>query len=562
MRRAAGGRSGGSKPAVVVLEMGELDDILARLRSAGVSEQDCEKLGALVDTVEWLRQELDQNRLTVRRLRSLFGLSTSEKTKKVLGDVEAASGDEKAESAKDEPPDERAGEKAPAKKRKGHGRKGAAEYTGAERVEVRQGRLSPGDPCPCCAPAQRGKLYVRRPSPLVRVVGQAPLKATLYEHERLRCNLCGKVFVADSPAGIGEKKYDATAAAMIALLKYGTGMPFNRLEGLEGKLGIPLPAGTQWEIVRDAAGELAPVHEELIGQAAQGRLLHNDDTSMEVLELRKEIEELERLGQADRTGIFSSGIVSELENGRRVALFFTGRQHAGENMADVLRRRASERDPPMQMCDGLDRNLPKEFETLLANCLAHGRRRFVEVFENFPEQCRFVLQTLAEVYKNDAFARKEALSDEERLEYHQVHSGPLMNDLEVWMREQIEQKHVEPNSSLGAAIAYVQKRWDRLTLFLRKSGAPLDNNICERALKKAILHRRNSLFYKTENGARVGDLFMSLIHTADLARANAFDYLTALLEHVADIRRDPAAWLPWNYEASLAASTASASPQQ
>lgn len=560
MRRGTDSRSGKSKPEVLVLDMKELEDIVKRALAGPISEADAEKLLNSLGSLAWLQQELATKNVTISRLRSLFGLSTSEKTRNVVGE-ESASAEEGGESggaAKDEPPREPATGKAPAEKRKGHGRKGAAEYTGAERVAVAHPTLSPGEPCPCCAPSQKGKLYAQKPSPLVRVVGQAPLAATVYEQERLRCNLCGKVFVADPPPGIGEEKYDAAAKAMIARLKYGTGVPFNRLERLQGNLGIPLPAGTQWELVRDAAEQLAPVHEELIARAAQGRLLHNDDTSMEVLELRKEIAELEKLGQADRTGIFSTGIVSVLEEGQRVALFFTGRAHAGENIADVLRRRASERDPPMQMCDGLARNLPKEFETLLANCLAHGRRKFVEVYGSFPEQCLFVLEKLGKVYANDAFARKEGMSDEGRLEYHQAHSGPVMAELEEWMREQIDEKHVEPNSSLGGAIAYVQKRWDELTLFLREAGAPLDNNLCERALKKAILHRKNSLFYKTENGARVGDLFMSLIHTAELARENAFDYLTALLEHVSEVARDPRAWLPWNYRATLVASTEAA----
>lgn len=355
MRRANAG-SGRSKPEVLVLDMKELEDIVKRALAGPISEADAEKLLNSLGSLVWLQQELATKHVTISRLRSLFGLSTSEKTRKVIGE-EAEEGEQ---SSKDEPPaDEDAAKASPKKKRKGHGRKSAAAYTGAERIAVRLGTLSPGEPCPCCAPAQQGKLYARKPRTLVRVVGQAPLKATVYEHESLRCHLCGKVFTADPPPGIGEKKYDATAAAMIALLKYGTGVPFNRLEGLEGKFGIPLPAATQWEIVHEAAQELAPVYEALIQQAAQGRLLHNDDTSMEVLELRKEIEELKKLGQTDRTGIFSTGMVSELEDGRRIALFFTGRKHAGENMADVLRHRASGRDPPMQMCDGQDRNLPQ-----------------------------------------------------------------------------------------------------------------------------------------------------------------------------------------------------------
>ncbi len=442
--------------------------------------------------------------------------------------------------------------KPPKQKAKGHGCNGADDYEGAERIKVEHGSLKSGDPCPECTTNKQGKVYLLgKPRTLVRIVGQAPLQAKVYELDTLRCNLCGKVSVAKPPPGVGNKKYDATAASMIGLLKYGSGLPFNRLARLQGNLRIPLPAATQWDIVNEAAKELTPVHKELIRQAAQGRLVHNDDTSMRVLELRKEIDELKKSGETDRTGIFSTGIVSALTDGHRVALFFTGRQHAGENMADVLAHRAAELDQPIQMCDGLGHNLPKEFETVVANCLAHARRKFVEVVNSFPDECRHVLETLRDVYAHDATARERGLSDEARLGYHQDHSGPLMDELQCWMHEQIDHKLVEPNSSLGKAISYMTKRWDRLTLFLREPGAPLDNNIAERALKKAILHRKNALFYKTENGARVGDLFMSLIHSAELAGANPFDYLTALLQHTADARRDPGQWMPWNYTGAV-----------
>jgi transposase len=80
---------------------------------------------------------------------------------------------------------------------------------------------------------------------------------------------------------------------------------------------------------------------------------------------------------------------------------------------------------------------------------------------------------------------------------------------------------------------------------------PLDNNIVERALKKAILHRKNSLFYKTRKGAQMGDLFMSLIHTCELNDVNAFDYLTELLRHTEELKRDPSEWMPWNYRETL-----------
>jgi len=287
----------------------------------------------------------------------------------------------------------------------------------------------------------------------------------------------------------------------------------------------------------------------MVHQAAQGRVLHNDDTTMKVLALCNRHEKSvdgEPASVSERTGVFTSGIVSVLE-GHRIALFFTGHPHAGENLTDLLKHRAAELDKPIQMCDALSRNVPQSLHTILGNCLTHGRRRFVEVAVNFPDECLYVLEVLKEVYKNDDEARRQGLSDQQRHHWHQLHSGPKMDDLKKWLDEQIEQKKVEPNSSLGGAIGYMLRHWQELTLFLRQPGAPLDNNVCERALKKAILHRKNAYFYKTLNGARVGDLFMGIIHTCELNKVNPFDYLTQLQKHIKAAALDPTNWMPWNY---------------
>jgi hypothetical protein len=257
----------------------------------------------------------------------------------------------------------------------------------------------------------------------------------------------------------------------------------------------------------------------------------------------------------ERTGVFTSGIVWVIQQ-RRIALFYTGAKHAGENLADVLRERAAGLPPPIQMCDALSRNLPKlpsPLQTVVANCLAHGRRTFVKVTPSFPEPCRFVLETLGEVYKYDEQARIGRLNAEERLRFHQEHSRPVMDRLQAWLEAQFAERRVEPNSGLGKAISYLLNHWQRLTLFLRQAGAPLDNNLVERSLKKAILHRKNSLFYKNGNGARMGDLYMSLIHTCELNGVNPFDYLTELQRHAEELRQNPTAWMPWNYRETLAA---------
>jgi transposase len=287
-------------------------------------------------------------------------------------------------------------------------------------------------------------------------------------------------------------------------------------------------------------------------------VFHNDDTNMKILSLAQESAAArgspeEKSSSSERKGLFTSGIVST-QQGQRIALFFTGRRHAGENFAQVLAHRAAGLPPPIQMADALSRNfakLPEKLKVIVGNCNAHARRRFVDVVSNFPEECRYVLESFAEVYGYDAQAEERGLSPEERLRFHQEHSGPVMEKLHGWLSAQFAEKKVEPNSGLGSAIQYCLNHWPELTLFLRQAGAPLDNNIVERALKKAVLHRKNSLFYKTQNGADVGDLFMSLIHTCELNSANAFDYLTELQKHAEELAKNPEAWMPWNYRNTL-----------
>src|SRR3954463_6090277 len=197
-------------------------------------------------------------------------------------------------------------------------------------------------------------------------------------------------------------------------------MPFHRLERMQNLLGIPLPAATQWELVEETAALITPAHEELIRQAAQGEVLHKDDTGVRVLEM-------ERDPSDERTGVFTSGIVSTA-SGRKIALYFTGRQHAGENLGDVVKHRAPELSAPIQMCDALSRNTPKlspGVEILLANCLAHGRRQFVDILPNFPAECRYVLEQLGRVYGYEAQAREQKLTAAERLAFHQQQSAPV-----------------------------------------------------------------------------------------------------------------------------------------
>ena len=239
------------------------------------------------------------------------------------------------------------------------------------------------------------------------------------------------------------------------------------MEQLEAQLGIPLPAATQWEIVEEVAELIKPARDKPIRQAAQGSVLHNDDSSMRVLKLKRPEGDLHRRPACRR------------EYGRRVEAACRGTS------------------APVQMCDALSRNIPKlpgGVEILLTNCLAHGRRQFVEVAANFPSECRYVLEMLGRVYGHDAEAREQRLMPEQRLQFHQQRSEPVMEQLHRWLEGELAQKKIEPNSGLGKAITYLLRHWRPLTAFSRVAGSPLDNNIVERALKRAVVHRKNALF--------------------------------------------------------------------
>jgi hypothetical protein len=551
-----------NRPEIMEVNTDRLEELLRRAESSSLNEEDCDLLRKLFESYAYIAELVEDKNTTIRRLRDLFFGARTEKTKHVVDRTPSTSDFSEAVDAftatEHESTDgETAADDEVCAGRKGHGRHGAEDYQGAEQIDIWHASLEAGDPCPDC---QRGTVYETAcPGVLIRIVGQAPLHAKVYRLQKLRCGLCGKVFTASAPEDAGEQKYDATAASMIALLKYGSGLPFNRLAGLQGNMEIPLPASTQWDVVHAVAPILVPVHEELIRQAAQGEVLHNDDTTVKILELMGERARLavDEQNRTARTGLFTSGVVASRE-GRRLALFFSGRQHAGENLAEVLQQRAEELEPPIQMCDALSRNLPGELETIVANCLAHARRRFVEVYDRFPDECRYVLEALKVVYHNDARASARSMSPAKRLQFHRVKSQQTMQRLHNWLQRQFDEKIVEPNSALGDAINFMLKHWDKLTLFLRKAGAPLDNNVCERALKKAILHRKNALFYRTSNGARVGDMYMSLIHTCELCQANPFDYLTELQRHADAVDANPEQWLPWTYRGTLGKLTSAA----
>ncbi len=541
--------------------------------SKRLTSEDTALLISLIDAFLLLSQLVKKGRATLKRMRRLFGLSTSEKTRNVFpnsaeqsaqnsdgasppGTSPPASENEAAEPAEGSPskaPKDGATPKPDSKKRKGHGRRPSSAYEDAEHIFVAHEDLSVGCTCPDCDSAPVYEL--KKTSPWLRIFGQALLLAKCWDCQQLRCSGCGKVFTAKPPPEAHGPKFSESAASVLALVHFGLGTPLYRIERFQEALGTPIPDATQWDVLHSHAIDLYAVYKHLLHRAAQASELFLDDTNMPVLQFigkrRQKLLESDKLPRPDRTGLFTTGIVAKICEGP-IALFVTGRRHAGEKLDALLERRAKELEPPLVMFDALKHNVPKNHPVLELNCLAHGRRGFVDEAENFPEQCQHVLEQIQEVYAVDKVCKKEGLSAQARLWMHQLVSAPIMAQLRTWMTAQMEQRNVEPNSDLGRAFKYLLKRWDKLTVFLRVPGAALDNNTAERLLKLPVLLRKAAMFYRSERGAVVGDIYMSLIRTATMHGQNPFDYLMALMIHCAVVAEAPEKWMPWNYRQTLA----------
>lgn len=509
--------SKGRKKSKTVVDITRVRDIAKMSKDRALDEAEHRELMQAVDLFEHLVTPPFRN---------------NESTKAVVGDSGAEEADES-----------QGGEGGKGTRKGGNGRRKPGDFSNPGQVSIPHPTLKHGDPCPCgCG----GTLYrATRSSNIFRhFVGQPPISVTFYETEVLHCRRCDQTFAAPLPDGVGPASYDASAISVIALAKYGTGIPFYRHAAFLGTLGVPIAVSTQYELVASAAKLLGPVHKEMVRLAAQGKLAYIDDTSMTILKFVREANDT-------RTGIHTTGVLS-VHEAFEIGLFITGRNHAGENMAGILKQRCPDLSAMLQMSDALACNF-SELETeedVIASCLTHGRRNFVKVAESFPEETRQALLSIGQIYHNDRLAREQELSPEARLAFHQRESQPVMDEFQTWIKGQLDGE-TEPNSGLGKAMRYMLKNWESLTLFLRVAGAPLDSNPVERLLKKAVLHRKNSLFYRTIKGAQVGDLYMSLIYTCQLNGANPFDYLTVLQRNADLATASPGDWMPWNYAASV-----------
>ncbi len=538
------------------ISIAQIETLIKRAEDGLLGAVDAFLVINLAQLVLTLLRVIDDKNVSIARLKKmLFGPKSekrrnSQKHPNQSGNPpsnETSSTNEKAEenlSASVESqvtPDEQAKTDLEKKKKPGHGRLGAKDFPGAQVIICLHEDLRPNDKCPhqhC-----RGNLRdTNEPSILIKREARPIIDATKYERQVLRCSRCRDRFTAKLPDNISEEKFDVTADVMIAILHYSASLPFYRLEQMQMNLGCPLPASTQFGRAEIVANAAHPVFLELKRVAAKCGLIHTDDTTVLILTL---IKENKLLSDKDRRGMYTTGIGARSPE-FDIVLYCSGRMYASENLDQLMIKRPDDLTEFILMADAANKNFTKKFSAILAKCLAHGRRKFVDCEPAFRTECGIVLNKLGEVYKIDA--QTKDMTPLERLAYHQTHSKPIMEELKKYMDNLINVDKKEPNSALGKAIKYMNTHWLHLTQFLQTAGCPLDNNFIERCLRKAVILRKNSLFFKTTHGAAIGDLLMSILGTCNLNNINPFDYLIALMKNKKEVRLHPELWLPWNYQ--------------
>lgn len=538
---------------VTSMSVDDVNRLIERLERAASLDQpldrsDVSRLLEITKAYFHLQERLEAGDLTIHRLRKLLGMvSASEKRRDLMRQRgmaptlgETASSMQEMETESDE--------LVP------HGRRGVQDFEDAAVEHHILSSFARGDFCTEC---HSGRFYKYEPAQFVRISGYAPLQATVHVIEQLRCNGCGRVVRANLPDhvvadGASGQRFGYSAMALIALLRYAAGMPLFRQQELQKMLKVPIAASTLWDQCESVGNALAPIYKALKKEAAAAHVFYADDTGNKIISQQPELRK--RRGteiEVERTGVHTSGIVAELANGREVVLFKTGINHAGEFMDEILSARSIDADEYVYMSDGLSANATTIRNGVVARCNVHARRQFADIVLQYPEQCRRVIDCYEQVYAVEAEAVKKALSPAERLSLHQKRSLPLMEDMFDWAADLLETRQAEPNSSLGKALRYLGRHRQQLLVFTERAGAPLDNNRQEEKLKRVVLHRKNSLFFKEPIGAEIADIIMSVCATASSTGINVHQYLIHLLQNASAVRRDPLAFLPWTVSRSF-----------
>lgn len=522
------------------IDVEALDLLVERVQHAiandlSLSVDDMKLLLQAISTLCFLQHRIEDKDVTLHKLRKLLGMVQSSESRRTP--QSAAANNKKRKKDKD------------LDNKKKNRKKPIVPVEHHKALDYQKGQ--------CCPDCQLGKLYKYEPGQLLRVTGHAPYEAIKHITERYRCNTCQEVYQAPLPEAVladgdANQKYGYSARSLMVIHKCYSGLPYYHQGNLADIFGFSVTASTIFDQCEHAANAVMPIFYELRRQAANACSFLFDDTHNRILTQQPEVRKTpdgknERL----RTGVYSSGLIAILESGNEVVLFETSLGHAGEHLNDILKKRDDTLSPPLTMSDALSSNQVITIPTQAALCNAHARRKFVDIEGFHPKDAKWVLDTYSTIWQSEATVREKNLDAQERLAYHRTHSLPAMEKIRDWACEQQKSRCFEAHSARGKAIAYFLRHYEKLILFCKVPGALIDNNRMEEKIKIPIRGRKTAHFYKTPIGAQVANVLISIIATADGAGINIYEYLIALQQNQAIVKKNPSHWLPWNYKKSL-----------
>lgn len=513
----------------------------------GISEILLEAIEIYADFNEVMREK----NISIDNLRDVAFGSGTEKVTPLFDDVIDITPPDFEDETNDEHP-HTGGDRKHRRKGKGHGRRNLKLHAHVETIRCQHGHLHSGDVCPSC---KSGKVYSFPAATKTCVSAVNLFVVQSFELESFRCGGCLDVTTAEEPKIVKESygKYHPSAIATLAVLRYAFGMPSYRLRDFTAIQGLEISDPTQFRLFEYACLAASPIVRLLADHVANSKILFRDGSPMRINDLKRTLnqrkQEALRKGESVddiRMGISTTALHARSHIGNEITLYVTGTMHAGEVYDEVLQSRTLA-TKIMAMADAasLNRDHSHADKTIELGCNTHARRNFFRLRNYHKEEVRQVLDIFAHVYQVDAAAKDKKLSPDERLALHKRESTAAMHTLFVMSR--VKRMEHEKNSSIYAAYQYLENHWQRLTAFLWHPGAELENSEAERALKWAIRYRNNSLFYKTEYGAMVGDVLMSLIKTARNHGIDPIAYLQDIIIHKADVKERTELWLPWNW---------------
>jgi transposase len=416
---------------------------------------------------------------------------------------------------------------------KNGGRNGFDDYPSVS-IDVIENPYQSGSPCPCCT---KGKLYEGEDRQGIQYDAAPLIQVKRHRKKVLRCNACGQEQVPRK--SIPRHTNEARSAVVV---ERALGMPLNRLSRLQTLFGVEIPQSTLWIMAKELWERVGhSVFNALCDSACGGLIFGGDDTKARILE----IQERYKSGEKIRKGCYTSSICTQV-HGRDIILYFTSNKYLAENFTGLLVRRDDEDETVISlMVDASANNVPTLTWVILGFCLAHGRRKFVELLDDSPVECKYFLAQIAKIYQNDKLTK--SLSVHERRDYHRMHSLPILRAMYREMIRLFKEKLIEPNSNLGKVFTYWLKRRYGFAAFTRIPGMPLDNNATERALRPMAMGRKTSLFFMTLVSAGIWSELFSLVFTCEKNGINAYAYLNWLQENWLAASREPENFLPWHF---------------